>query len=516
MNMKHINYIILSAVLTLCAACGQSSSIQSEVQTNDSIIAIREQGSFLIGGTVKTAQGTYDTNQPLKEDGQTLHGDHAYVSYQIPANTRKYPLVFLHGAGQSAKTWESTPDGREGFATLFLRRGFSTYLIDQPRRGRAGRSTVDENIKATPDDQFWFENFRMGIWPNYYENSQFPQSEESLDQFFRQITPNTGAYDAQLIATDVAALMNKIGGGILITHSQGGEPGWHTAIKTDKVRAIVSYEPGSGFVFPEGEVPEPLQTISPFGALGATPIPLADFEKLTRFPIIIYYGDYIPYTSYCKTVTKILTFSAVRERVLKKTNKPVIAIGPYIHYVPYLLGEEDFLNIKKQYGKILLFFPKHTTREGGQKFSIETIIDALKNIAVQYGFQSVFVCMYYYDILHSNFASLYEHAGFKVVTAGHQLDLNFLPRLKSIISLADYTVSNAIGTHTGYCIYMGKVHSIINPINYLDMPQDFIEITKAFLPFSSTIEKKQYDMVAKYWGIDLLKKPEELKLLLEK
>lgn len=87
MNMKHINYIILSAVLTLCAACGQSSSIQSEVQTNDSIIAIREQGSFLIGGTVKTAQGTYDTNQPLEENGQTLHGDHAYVSYQIPANT---------------------------------------------------------------------------------------------------------------------------------------------------------------------------------------------------------------------------------------------------------------------------------------------------------------------------------------------------------------------------------------------------------------------------------------------
>ena len=93
---------------------------------NDSILAIREQGSFLIGGTVKTAQGTYDTHQPLKPDGQTLHGDHAYVSYQIPANARKNPLVFLHGAGQSAKTWESTPDGREGFSTIFLRRGFST------------------------------------------------------------------------------------------------------------------------------------------------------------------------------------------------------------------------------------------------------------------------------------------------------------------------------------------------------------------------------------------------------
>ena len=167
-------------------------------------------------------------------------------------------------------------------------------MIDQPRRGRAGRSMVDEAVKATTDDQFWFENFRMGVWPDYYDGSQFPQSAEALDQFFRQITPNTGAYNEQLIATDVAALMDRIGGGILVTHSQGGGPGWHAAIKSDNVHAIVSYEPGRGFVFSEGEDPDPLQTISPFGALSATSIPLADFEKLTHFPIIIYYGDYIP------------------------------------------------------------------------------------------------------------------------------------------------------------------------------------------------------------------------------
>lgn len=292
--MKQLNYFILSALLALCAGCGGGSPQTQEEVTNDSTLAIHEQGSFFIGGTVKTAQGTYDTHQPLKPDGQTLHGDHAYVSYQIPVHARKYPLIFLHGAGQSAKTWESTPDGREGFSTLFLRRGFSTYLIDQPRRGRAGRGTVDETIKATPDDQFWFENFRMGVWPDYYEGSQFPQSADALEQFFRQMTPNTGAYDEQLIATDVAALLDKIGGGILVTHSQGGGPGWHAAIKSDKIRAIVAYEPGSGFVFPEGETPAPLKTISPFGDLTATAIPLADFEKLTRFPIIIYYGDYIP------------------------------------------------------------------------------------------------------------------------------------------------------------------------------------------------------------------------------
>lgn len=56
----------------------------------------------------------------------------------------------------------------------------------------------------------------------------------------------------------------------------------------------VKQEAGSGFVFPEGEVPPALETSSPFGALKGTPIALEDFNKLTKIPIIIYYGDYIP------------------------------------------------------------------------------------------------------------------------------------------------------------------------------------------------------------------------------
>ena len=89
--MKRLNYFILSALIALCTGCGGQSSQTQVEMTNDSILAIREQGSFLIGGTVKTAQGTYDTHQPLKPDGQTLHGDHAYVSYQIPpARIRLY------------------------------------------------------------------------------------------------------------------------------------------------------------------------------------------------------------------------------------------------------------------------------------------------------------------------------------------------------------------------------------------------------------------------------------------
>lgn len=57
-----------------------------------------------------------------------------------------------------------------------------------------------------------------------------------------------------MIAHSMAALMDQIGGGILITHSQGGGPGWHTAMQSSNVKAVVSYEPSSGFVFPEGAV----------------------------------------------------------------------------------------------------------------------------------------------------------------------------------------------------------------------------------------------------------------------
>ena len=116
----------------------------------------------------------------------TLHGDHANIIYQIPAHAKPVSLMFLHGAGQSMRTWQTTPDGREGFQSVFLRKGYPVYLIDQPRRGDAGRATVDGTIKASPDEQFWFGQFRMGLWPKFYDNSAFA-SQKDLNSFWRQI-----------------------------------------------------------------------------------------------------------------------------------------------------------------------------------------------------------------------------------------------------------------------------------------------------------------------------------------
>ena len=60
----------------------------------------------------------------------------------------------------------------------------------------------------------------------------------------RQGTPNIGPLDFNLVADSIAALLEKTGPAILMTHSQGGGVGWFTALKTKNIRAIVAFEPG--------------------------------------------------------------------------------------------------------------------------------------------------------------------------------------------------------------------------------------------------------------------------------
>ncbi|EJJ25576.1 alpha/beta hydrolase [Rhizobium sp. CF142] len=255
-------------------------------------LLIESQGSFAVGGSVRRDPGTFDPTEPDLGLGQTYSGDHAYAFYQKPVNARRMPLVMWHGGVQFSKSWETTPDGREGFQTLFLRRGFTTVVLDQPRRGNAGRSMVEGADRPIADEQKWFNQFRLGLWPDYYDGVQFDRSAETLDQYFRSMTPNTGPFDLEVVSSAVSALFDRVGPAILMTHSQSGGPGWLTAMRNDKVRSIVSFEPGSNFVFPEGQAPSPMPSAA--GPLAALTVPTQSFLALTQIPIIIYYGDNIP------------------------------------------------------------------------------------------------------------------------------------------------------------------------------------------------------------------------------
>lgn len=254
-------------------------------------VTLEDQGSFYAGGKVVTARGTYKDDEPTNFDGETLHGDAAYVFWQKPAKAKKNAMVFLHGYGQSGKTWETTPDGRDGFQNIFLEKGYSTYVVDEPRRGRAGNSTVPANLKAQPQDQLWYDNFRIGQWPNVYDNAAVPRDQASQEQFFYQMTPDTGAFDQDVVANAMTAVMEKAGSGVLVTHSAGGGPGWLTAAHSDHVKGVIALEPGT-FPFPKGEVPAVEETTSPFPARGME-VSDEDFQKLLKIPMVVYFGDNI-------------------------------------------------------------------------------------------------------------------------------------------------------------------------------------------------------------------------------
>jgi pimeloyl-ACP methyl ester carboxylesterase len=280
---RYLCFVLLSMTIsTLFPACASKKETK-----NNGLLVIQQQGAFSAGGTVIKSEGTFDPLKPWNEPqgGQTRHGDHADVFYQVPPNAKPYSMVFLHGYGQSKRTWQTTADGREGFADIFLRNGYGVYLVDQPGRGSAGQTTKPIQISATPDDQTWFTQFRIGQYPNFYDGVKFPKDSVSLDRFFRMMTPNTGNIDNETIANAMSAVFDKSGDGILFTHSAGGAPGWTTAIKNSRVKAIVAIEPG-GFAFPEGETPA--------NNRGGSGIPLEEFMKLTKIPIVVYYGDNIP------------------------------------------------------------------------------------------------------------------------------------------------------------------------------------------------------------------------------
>jgi len=219
-------------------------------------------GSFFFAGEVAE-----------DEAGDTCHGDHGYAQFFIPEAAHNLPLILWHGLGQSGKTWESTPDGRDGFGQIFTRRGWPLYIIDQPRRGRAGKVVLhdtDEAGAVNPTNEaesLAWETYRMGPWdppagPLFFPGLQFPTDPRSLEQFLRQQTPNTGpepfphAGHREFMGAAVAELVRDVGPCALVTHSHSAQYGWVTAMNAhEQVKAVISLEPGE-YAFPDDDVPD--------------------------------------------------------------------------------------------------------------------------------------------------------------------------------------------------------------------------------------------------------------------
>lgn len=294
MNSRKIKLFTTTAIATiLLAACSVNStgnSTASSANTDSTVLRIADQGIFSAGGTVTISEGTFDPANQWEETGagQTSHVDHANVFYQVPEDETEAPMIFLHGYGQSRMGWQTTPDGRDGWSDYFLKKGHSVYLVDQPRHGEAGQTSVAGTISTKTLDQRWYTQFRIGRWENgqseVYDNSQFPNDGESLNQFFRQMTPDTGMqsdmgadYDNEVVSRALAETIDEVyertgKKAIVVTHSQGGAAGWTAARYTDNIGAIVAIEPG-----------------------GAPSTDSDEFKAIVEknIPVTFYYGDYI-------------------------------------------------------------------------------------------------------------------------------------------------------------------------------------------------------------------------------
>jgi pimeloyl-ACP methyl ester carboxylesterase len=219
-------------------------------------LELQDFGSFFVGGRPHQASHPGPGPAGPVPAGQIMTGQ-MYVQYLIPKTVTGPAIVLVPGAVHTGAAYETTPDGREGWATYFARKGFPVYVVDHAGRARSGfdpspinRAKVEGNAPALP--QFLIATrelawvfFRVGReYPTPFPGTQFPV--DALDQYVSQLVPNTESTLPGAGANTVralAALLDKIGPAVVLVHSQSGAYGMDLVRNhASKVRAFVNVE----------------------------------------------------------------------------------------------------------------------------------------------------------------------------------------------------------------------------------------------------------------------------------
>ena len=253
----------------------------------DEDIVLRGMGSFHIGGRVAEISG-----KPIREivrqpggpltkydpNGQFM-AEQMYVQYFLPKNRKgKLPLLMWHGGGLTGVTYETTPDGREGWLNMFVRKGWDVYVSDAVERGRSGFSSPDvwPSEPTFLNYQDPYERFRIGEGAGSWNadpakrkpipGTQFPV--ESYGNFMKQNVPRWLSTDDAIIAAYVE-LVEKICPCAVLVHSQGASFGFKVAEKRpDKFKAIIAIEPATAGI-------------------------LANAPALKNVPVLMVFGDHV-------------------------------------------------------------------------------------------------------------------------------------------------------------------------------------------------------------------------------
>ena len=340
--------VFTSVMLLAVAATAAAQSPQKKFMAAP--VTIEDQGSFFIGGVTKVTEHAAIPFAPPGQSApapvpQQITIGQMYVQFQIPQRKSGpgWPVIMVHGSTHTGAALESTPDGREGWFPYFVRKGVSTYVVDQSGRGRSGfdqsvlheaearmtagdtKSAADliPNFGRITDNGAWTawfghllpagSNVTTGTLIRHGDAGDpekptdaagrphvaplFPMN--AVAEYYKQLVPNAevtlpGSTCASCTPQNLspantwtpqnlALLVERLGGAIIATHSQSGIMGHH-AVRILKERGHLHLVKG-------------LITIEGGCSLPNSGLTAADFDAI---PYLALKGDYTATSALCQ------------------------------------------------------------------------------------------------------------------------------------------------------------------------------------------------------------------------
>src|SRR4029453_4154203 len=338
----------LVALLLVTLAAGVAAQSQTPKRMMGGQLVLEDQGSFFIGGVAKISDYAAIPFAPPGQQApppapQQITIGQMYVQFQVPAKRSApgWPVIMVHGSTHTGAALEATPDGREGWYPYFVRKGVSTYVVDQSGRGRSGfdQSVLHEaearmlagDVKAAAE---LIPNFGRitdnGAWTAWFGHllpagsnitngplrphrdapdgrphvaPKFPLA--SVAEYYKQLVPNAevtlpGSTCPTCTPQNVspantwtpqnlALLVERLGGAIIATHSQSGIMGHH-AVRILKEHGKLNLLKG-------------LITIEGGCSLPQSGLTAADFDEI---PYLALKGDYTATSAQCEDTGKAI------------------------------------------------------------------------------------------------------------------------------------------------------------------------------------------------------------------
>jgi pimeloyl-ACP methyl ester carboxylesterase len=194
----------------------------------------------------------YGVEHALLARGTVCNGMQMYVEHWIPTEVRHpYPVVLIHGGYGQGSDWISTPDGRRGWASLFLEQGYKVYVVDRPGQGRNPfQPFVNGNFDAQAPTMERAIAAARGTG-----SSQWPGTLDAKDPTVFQLLasmgqpmPNNPQTQAVWRSRGVM-LLEDIGPSFFVTHGDGAVfPGLVAPQHQAFVQGIVAVEPSAGAI----------------------------------------------------------------------------------------------------------------------------------------------------------------------------------------------------------------------------------------------------------------------------